>query len=264
MIETRRRGRLLAVLTFAAALIPAAAAQASPWQWSVTPYMWLSEIGVDASINDQEVLEREADLADVLDDLDFSFQLHAEGQRGRHGLLFDFYYSDLGDDDKRFALPGGVIGEIVAKGDLEMTLIEAGGLYNPRGDGGGFTVLYGARVVDLDEEIDARFVLDPGVIVNRTYEASATLVDALVGARYVGALSDRWSFHLRADASAGGTELTWNAWTGVGYSFGAGGRYALFAGYRYMEIEFEEEDQRAEVESQVKLGGFITGLKFGF
>jgi hypothetical protein len=264
MIENHRRARRLAALGFVAVLIPAAGAQASPWQWSITPYMWLSEIGVDASINDQEVLEREADLADVLDDLDFSLQLHAEGQRGRHGLFFDFSYTDLGDDDKRFALPGGLPGEIVAKGDLEMTLIEVGGLFNPRGDGTGLTLLYGARVVDADEEIDARYDFGPGSTESRRYEASATLADGLVGARYLGRLSDRWSFLLRADVSAGGTELTWNAWTGLGYSFGAGGRHALLAGYRYMEIEFEEEDRRAEVESQVKLGGFIAGLKFGF
>ena len=86
----------------------------------------------------------------------------------------------------------------------------------------------------------------------------------MVGARYLAAISDRWHFLLRADVSAGGTELTWNAWTGSGYAFGAGGRNALFAGYRYMEIEFKEDDERAEIESQIKMGGFIAGVKFGF
>ena len=31
----------------------------------------------------------------------------------------------------------------------------------------------------------------------------------------------------------------------------------VFFGYRYMEIEFEEDDARAEVETQAKLGGFV-------
>ncbi|HVR98434.1 MAG TPA: hypothetical protein VMW27_17605, partial [Thermoanaerobaculia bacterium] len=227
-----------------------------------TPYLWLSEIGVDASINDHEVFEREADLADVLDDLDFSIQAHLEGQRGRHGVLLDVSYSDLGDEDKHIDLAGPA--EIVAKGDLEMTLLEAAAIFNPRGDGTGLTVIYGARIVDIDEEIDARIVLGPASTASRRYEASSTLLDGMLGVRHIGRLSDRWSSVLRADASAGGTELTWNAMLGLGYTFGASGRYALFAGYRYMEIEFEEEDQQAEIESQVKLGGFLTGLRIGF
>ena len=47
------------------------AAEAQDWQWSFTPYVWAAEVGADVSINDHEVLEREADLADVLDSLDF-------------------------------------------------------------------------------------------------------------------------------------------------------------------------------------------------
>jgi len=241
----------------------AGAAQAQEWRWSVTPYMWASEVGVDVSINDHEVLEREADLADVLDSLDFMVQVHFEGQKGRHGLLLDLIYNDLGDDDRRFALDDPP-GEVVVKGDLEMTILEAGGIFNPRGDGTGFAFLYGARVIDLDEEFDARYDFGPGSTPGRRYSASTTLLDGLVGARYVGVISDRWSFHIRADASAGGSELTWNAWTGFGYAFGAAKQHAFLAGYRYMEIDFKEKDARAELEIQNKLGGFIAGVKFGF
>lgn len=254
----------VSALALLAALALAPPAHAQEWQWSVTPYLWASEVGADVSVDDQEILEREADLADVLDSLDFTAQVHAEGQRGRHGVLFDLVYFDLGDDDHRFQLGGPLGGEVVAKGDLEMTILEAGGIFDPRGDGEGVALLYGVRVLDVDEEIDARYDFGPGSTPSRRYSASTTLADALLGARWVGRMSDRWTFHLRADASAGGSELTWNAWTGVGYAFGASGRYALLAGYRYMEIEFEEEDARAEIESQIKLGGFIAGLKFGF
>jgi hypothetical protein len=261
----RRIGRgaiVPAAVAAVAALAGSGIATAQDWRWSFTPYAWAAEVGADVSVNDHEVLEREADLADVLDSLDFIAQAHVEGQNGRHGLFFDGSYFDLGDDDHRFDLAGG--GEVVIKGDLEMTILEAGGLFNPRGDGYGVTFLYGARVLDLDEELDARYDFGPGSTPGRRYSASGTFLDGLVGARYIGQISDRWSFILRADASAGGTELTWNAWTGVGWSFGESQRHALFLGYRYMEVEFEEEDARAEVETQTKMGGFITGIKFGF
>jgi hypothetical protein len=256
------RGRFAAGFVALVALFAGAKpARASDWQWSITPYLWATEIGLDASINDQEILEREADLSDVLDSLDFTLQVHFEGQNGKHGMLFDLYYADLGDDDHRFPLGGPAGGEVVVKGDLEMTMLEAGGIYNPRGDGTGFAVLYGARLIDMDQELDARFELGSGSTPSRRYSASTTLVDAMLGARFVGQINDRWTYIFRADASTGGTELTWNAWTGVGWTFGETNRYTLLAGYRYMEIEFEEEDQNAELELQNKLGGFIVGLR---
>jgi hypothetical protein len=261
----KSRLRRLLFSAVACCVVALAPAVAQDWEWSVTPYAWLTEVGLDASINDEEVLEREADLSDVLDSLDFTLQLHLEGQKDRHGVLFDLYYADLGDDDRRFTLPAPAEGTIVVKGDLEMTILEAGGLWNPRADGTGFTLLYGARVIDIDEEIDARFDL-PGPLPDpsRRYSASTTLVDGMVGARFVAPFADRWSFVLRADVSAGGSELAWNSMIGLGWSFGAGERYTLFGGYRYMEIEFEEEDERAELELQNKLGGFIAGLRFAF
>jgi hypothetical protein len=257
------RGRFAALALTCASLADAPAG-AQDWQWSFTPYVWASEVGVDASVDDHEILEREADLADVLDALDFIVQAHFEGQKGRHGLMFDLTYQDLGDDDHLFALGGPADGEVVVKSDLEMTILEAGGMFNPRGDGSGFTFLYGARIVDTDLELDARFDFGPGSTPGRRYEASTTLFDGLVGARYIAPLSERWTWYARADASSGGSELIWSAWTGAGFSFGKERDKALIFGYKYMEMEYREEDERAEIEAQTKFGGFITGLKFAF
>jgi hypothetical protein len=248
-------------ILIAAALLASPAA-AEDWSWSLTPYLWMSEIGLDASVNDHEVLEREADLADVMDGLDFALQLHLEGQRGRHGVLLDLTYWDMGDDDKRYPAPGPVPGEVVVKGDLETTILEAGGIFDPKGDGTGFSLLYGARLLDMDQELDARYDF-PGQLPDpsRRYAVSGTLLDGMIGVRYAGPFAGSWSGLFRADLSAGDTELTWNALAGVGYALGSSGRYTAFLGYRYMEIELEEEDARAEVELQNKLGGFITGLR---
>lgn len=234
------------------------------WRWSFTPYFWASEVGADASINDKEVFEAELDLADVVDALDFAIQGHLEGQNGKHGLFFDVTYIDMGDDDHRFPANGPLGGEIVAKGDLEQTLIEAGGLFNPRGDGTGLTLLYGTRILDIDQEIDARLEIANRTTASRRFETSSTLVDLLFGARVLHPINERWSYLLRADVSAGDTELTWNAQTGFGYQFGKKGNKTLFFGYRYMETEFEEADTNAELELQTKMGGAVVGLKTQF
>jgi hypothetical protein len=260
-MSTRRDLRSLGIAVAAAlSTLSAAAPARADWQWSFTPYFWASELGADASVNDKEVLETEVDLADVVDNLDFAIQAHLEGQNGRHGLFLDVTYIDMGDDDKVYDFGGPLGGTLVAKGDLETTILEAGGIFNPRGDGTGFALLYGARVLDFDQEVDARIEFLNRTVASRRYEASKTLVDALIGARVLQPINDRWSFLLRADASAGGSELAWNAQTGFGYSFGRKPK-TLFVGYRYMEIEFEEKDARAELELQNKLGGFVAGLR---
>jgi hypothetical protein len=251
---------------FAAAclLFAATPATADDWTWNLTPYAWFTDVGADVSIHDHEIAESEVDVADILDDTDFLLMLRFEAQKGSHGLFGDLFFVDLGDEDRHRPLPGPAGGELVAKSDLEMTILDVGGIYNPRGDGLGFALLYGARILDLDQEIDARVEAGPITTPSRRIEASGTLLDGLLGVRYVGQVSDRWLFNFRADASAGGSELTWSALAGAGWTFGEGGRHALLGGYRYMEIEFEEEDQRAEVETQLKLAGPYFAVKFGF
>src|SRR5262245_44985658 len=167
------------------------AAAASDWQWSVTPYAWATDVGADVSINDRQVADVTIDFDDLAEDLSFTTQGHVEGLRGRHGVMLDVYYVHLADDDKRFALPAPLAGEAVAGGDLTLTIVDVGGIFNPRGDGEGFSLLYGGRAVGRDIEVDARFAVAPGVTLARGYEVSETLYDALLGARYIGRINSR-------------------------------------------------------------------------
>lgn len=240
------------------------AAGASDWEWNVTPYLWATDVGADVSINDRQVADMEIGFDDLADDLELTAQGHIEGRRGRHGVMLDVFYVHLAGDDKRFALPPPLAGEATAEGDLTLTIINAGGVFNPRGDGEGFSLLYGGRAVDRDIEVDARFAVAPGVTLARGYAVSETLYDALLGARYIGRLTPRWTYALQADASTGGTELTWDALAGIGYSFGESGRYTLIAGYRYMDIELEKDNDLGQIDAEVTLSGFISGLRISF
>ncbi len=244
---------VLAVLGFSSP------ARAGDWQWTITPYLWLSSLDIDTKVNDREVLGGESDFG-LLSEIDMVFQLHLEGQKGRHGVLFDVTYVDLGGDPTVHDLPGNRSGTVEFKGDFSATLAEVGGIYNPRGDGLGFTLLYGARIIDLDEEIHADF--SSPLLTDRTYRSGDTLYDGMLGARWTGKLSEHWMFNLRGDVSAGGTELTWNTLVGIGYSFGTTGRYTAIGGYRYMETEFKERDAHAEVETQATLSGAFVAFAF--
>jgi len=247
-----------------AVLFTSAAASASDWTWSITPYVWGTNVTTDVSVNDRAIASKDIDFSDLVDVLDLSFQGHVEGQRGKNGVMLDVFYVHLADDDKRFALPPPLAGEAIANGDLKLTIAELGGLYNPRGDGEGFALLYGARVVDRDVDVDARFDLGPGGALRRSFAVSETLYDALLGVRYVGRFSPRWTYQVEADASAGGTKLAWNGTAGLGYTFGESGRYTFLAGYRHMDLEFEKDHAAGQADVEATLSGFISGLRIRF
>jgi hypothetical protein len=240
------------------------AAAASDWAWSLTPYAWATDVQADISINDRQVADRRIDFGDLVDDLDYSEQGHFEGRHGRNGFLIDLFYVHLADDDKRVALPAPLAGEAIAQGDLKLTILDVGGVFNPRGDGEGFSLLYGGRLVDRSADVDATFLLGPGMTVAKSYGVNESLYDGMLGARYIGRFSRRWTYAVQADASTGGTKHTWSSWAGVGYSFGDSGRYTLIAGYRYMNIEFEKDNALGEVDADVTLSGAISGLRISF
>jgi hypothetical protein len=202
------------------------------------------------------------DFGDILKKVDMGFMLHAEGQRGAHGLLFDLYYADLGDDPRVIDLPGDLPGTAEAKGDFSIAVLEVAGLYNPSGDRSGFTLIYGGRILDKNLDVDTDF--SNPLLTDRTYHGGGTLYDAMLGARWAAELSERFDFSLRGDVAGGGTELTWNAVAAFGYELGQTGRYLLIAGYRHMNMEMKEEDQRAEVESEVTLSGAFLAFAVKF
>ena len=62
-------------------------AHADDWEWSFTPYLWASDVGVDVTIQDEPVLGTDIAFEDLFDNLDFAAPLHFEGSRGRSGIF---------------------------------------------------------------------------------------------------------------------------------------------------------------------------------
>ncbi|HEV8579498.1 MAG TPA: hypothetical protein VGX68_10500 [Thermoanaerobaculia bacterium] len=241
-------------------LCGAAEAAASDWQWSITPYAWATDVGVDVTLDDRKVLDKTIEFEDLLEDLDTAAQVHIEAQRGAHGVMFDLFDVQLSEDESRFPLPAAGGAEAVLSSEIGMTILELGGIYDPRGDQQGFELLYGTRILDQRAEIHARFELPAGTVSQR-YEPGETLYDGLLGVRYIGHFSQRWSYLMRADVSAGGTELTWNGAAALAYAFGDSGRYSLTVGYRQMVVDFESDDS---IGTEMTLSGFAAGLRVAF
>lgn len=249
--------RMLATLV---ALAASGSAAAEEWNFSVTPYVWATDVGMDVSVRDRTLVDATIPFEDLLEDLESAAILRADAMRGAHGIAVDLFDVTVADNGARLPLPDGSGTTLAVDAEIGMTLLDVAGVYDPRGDGQGLAFLYGARLVGQSEDVTA--TLEGGEPGNeRRYEADDTFVDALVGLRYAGTLPGRWSYEVAADLSTGGTELTWSVNPSIGYDFGANGRYRLTAGYRYLAVDF---DTKPGVDMDMTLEGFLVGFRYAF
>ena len=248
------------VLAAAVALAACGNANADEWQWSVTPYVWATDVGFDVTVNDRELVDATIPFEDLLQDLDTAVMIRAEAMRGEHGIAADLFDVVLADES-RASLPGGSGDELSVDAEIGMTIFDLAGVYDAGGDGRGLSVLYGARVINQREDVDAAVTRGGGPGPRAAIDGRDTYVDALLGLRYAGDLPGRWSYELAADASTGDTELTWSVAPSLGYSFGENDRYRLSAGYRHMAVDF---DTAPDVDLDMNLSGVLVGFRFAF
>lgn len=249
--------RLIAALIALAAAGPAAAEE---WNFSVTPYVWATDVGMNVSVRDRTLVDATIPFEDLLEDLESAAILRADAMRGAHGIAIDLFDVTVADDGARMPLPGGSGDELALDAEIGMTLLDVAGVYDPAGDRRGPALVYGVRIVGQEEDITA--TIEGGESgTSRRYRADDTFVDGLVGLRYAGDLPGRWSYELAADVSTGGTELTWSVNPSIGFTFGANDQYRLTAGYRHLAVDF---DTKPGVDMDMTLDGFLVGFRFAF
>lgn len=238
--------RLLVAMGIAVASAPAGA---NDWDWMVEPYVWATTIRSDVSTSRPPVEgSNEMSFPDILDKLDGSLQVHLEGRGDRAGMFVDFTY--LGISDSRT----GAFARTEA--DLDTRLLEAAWVWMPEGQRDrGLDLFAGVRWIDADLKvgIDPQNVELPG----RVLDVGDSYLDAMLGARYTWAPSERWRITLRGDVSAGDTEGAWNASLMAHYKVGPGG---LLVGYRHLDVELASGGARTEL----AMTGPVVGYAFGF
>ena len=222
-------------------------------QWTISPYIWATDVGMNVSMNGQTVLDETIGFTDLVQDIDMALQLRIEGRRGELGVMADLFDVRMSTSGDQVYVPNGVSATLETK--IRMTLIDVGGLYDPKGDGMGITFLYGARIISQSAKIDAAVQVDSFTVVPAATDQSDTVVDALIGWRYTKVIAGGWMIESQGDVTTGGTKYTWSAGGRVARSFGD--RYTLSAGYRKMSIHFEDE-------TPAQVGMDLSGLVVGF
>ena len=234
--------------------------------WTIAPYLWASDVGLDVKIDGDPVIGASVPFGDLVDKLDVALMGHFEMSADQFGAFADVIYIKLADDTVVPIGPGGpVLGDLLVDTDLTLELYELGGFYRwgrPDPGSSAFDIIFGVRQVDMELNLD---IVLPGPVatpLNRIIDVSET--DIFLGGRVVGGFNEKWHYKIRADYGGGGTEGTLNAMAAVGYAFGKTGLFSLDIGYRYLSIELKTESNGSDVETDMAMSGPLVGFIFSF
>jgi len=259
----------LKIVAFSLLLSSAGLAEAQDsedWQWTIAPYLWASDVGLDLTVNNDTTIGGDAQFKDLLDKVDTAFMGHFEGRKGRWGMYLDTIYLDLSDRSTVSVGPGGpILGDLAADAGMKLRLYDAGGLYrfSEAGAAVQFDLLAGLRYIDVD--VDANLTLPGPGMTSVGISTGPSETDLMLGARLIGFFADRWHWALRGDFSFGGSEGTYNGLASMGYTFGESRLFTLTAGYRYMSIELDGATARGNPSAaDVTMSGPLVGFVFNF
>jgi hypothetical protein len=254
------RARTLSLAVAAATAAMSGNTSAEEWQWSATPYVWATDLGADVTLADRSLVDAVVPFEDLVETLDSAALVRVEGMRGEHGMAFDLFNVELADTQAT-ELPGERSTGLALDLGVRMTILDATGVYDANADREGFALLYGARVIEQRNDIGAALSHEGTIVASRSFDATDTLVDGLVGFRYARELPHNFRYVLAADISTGSTEYTWSAGPTVGYTFGDGDRYEVTAGYRHMVVDF---DTAEHVDADLSMSGLLVGFRINF
>jgi hypothetical protein len=276
---------LLAGLLVLGAVSGARAQQETPpstWTFNVAPYLWLPSINATMNYNLPPAIGGRAptDISvspgDYLPHLKFATMVAADAQYERFSVLTDFIYMEERSSDSHvksldfFGLPSHPISRSLNFGtssSLQATIWTLAGGYTVwQGEWGNFDVLAGFRYVHLNAHTD--FNLGLTVVGPRgngatfggagSFSGSDTVWNGIAGFRGRVHLSDTGLFvPYYFDIGSGGSKLTWQIASGLGYQKGWAGVSAV---YRY--LSFEQGD--SALVRHLTLGGPMLTVNFTF
>lgn len=252
------------------------------WSFNVAPYLWMPSINADLNYNLPPALggrlptEMSAGPGDYLPHLNFAGMFAADAQYRRFSLLTDFIYMNLSVAESHvksldfFGLPSEPIArslESSTSSRLKTTIWTlAGGYTVLKGNWGNLDVLAGFRYLGAHASTDYSLALTAagpsgagatfGGIGN--VSGSTDIWNGIVGLRGSVRLPVEGLFiPYYFDIGAGGSNLTWQVATGLGYQTGWAGVSLL---YRY--LSFEQGSSR--LVQHLSMGGPMLMVNFSF
>ena len=277
-MNTCQAGALGALLTLGMAS-GAAAQQAAPapgWSFDVAPYLWLPAVSGNLRYSLPPGLggtaEVKADAGDYTDSLNAALLLAGIVRHGRLSLMSDIMYVSADIDGSRVQAvdiagvgrnPISSTANSSTDTNLKMTLWTlAGGITLADGAWGNLDVLGGVRYLGVEARTDYNLSLTlqgplgnagPSFGGRGRLSASEDFWNGIIGLRgQVNVPNSNFFVPFYVDAGGGDSQLTWQAFGGLGYRTSWG---AVQAGWRHITYE---QGSRSLVEDVTMSGAYLA------
>lgn len=235
----------------------ATAQETNNWQHELTIYGWYA--GIDGGLQIPGPLGASADFtvdaSDILNNLEMIFMGSWQSKRNKWSIIADVVYMDIGGDTNKTVAAGSSGVPVNASLNLDLSswiLNGAIGYDLVQADQGTLTLVGGVRYLTLDIDVKAGFQ-GPGV----EKSDSEGLLDGIIGVSGSINFNENWYLPYHADIGAGGSDLTWQLFAGIGYRFSWGD---IRLGYRHLSYDLGDDGAMQDLE----LSGPILGVGFRF
>jgi hypothetical protein len=236
---------LLPMVALAASLATPAAAQQRVV--TVTPYVWLPDIGGTLRFDLPSGITPDVSIgpSDYLENLDFGFMFGTEFRQNRWNAFSDFILLKFSDGAANVRTLSGSGGSVQIPIDTGSKLKIEGGMWTLRGgyqvvaeDNFMLDLFGGVRYLGLESELNWSLLGPVGLFPQSgTVESEEDVWDGIVGVRGEGR-AGKWIFPFYLDVGAGSSDLTLQGAGGIGYNLG---RWDIRLLYRYLEYQQDED-----------------------
>jgi hypothetical protein len=258
------------------------AANASGWTFNIAPYMWLPTIrttlnnDLPPALGGRVPTELSVGPGDILRHLNFATMVAADAQYGPFSVLTDFLYMNVSATSSHFrsvdfaGLPSQPISRSVELSNGTSLNAKiwtlAGGYTVMQGDWGNFDVIAGFRYLSINSTTDFSLALTlTGPRGNGatfggigSLSSSASIWNGIGGFRGRIRINNTGLFiPYYFDIGAGGSNLTWQIASGLGYQTGWAG---IALTYRYLSFE----QGSSAVVQHLSMGGPMVMVNFSF
>ena len=216
------------------------------WNFNAGLYLWAADIDLEDTDGESSTIS----FNQILDSLDFVFMGHLGGQKEKLGFMIDTIYLNLSETERDHVAPG----VIHDKTEIETTILTPVMTYRVVEDGQfNLDILGGLRYLYMDVNLKFNVLPDLG--------DDGSVYNGVVGFRGNVQLNQNWHVPFYYDVGKGDSELTYQAFAGLNYSFPS---FDLAAGYRYMKFKFDDDDDFGGVLNNLVVKGPMIGAKVWF
>ena len=219
------------------------------WKFTVSPYVWMSNIKGDLTILYQNVPVDLKFGEDILSNLKMAAMVHAEAKKNRLSFMIDVFYAKLGTDKVR----SGILNNTQKiKLNLKETMIE-GGIGYTFAKTGGFSMdaLVGLRYFNTNTNVK----FNDQVVTDK----DINFLDPYIGVRFLNEWK-RWAIRGRADIGGFdiGSDHSYKINGLISYKFSES--FATSVGYQIYQPDYKKDRFAYNLANE----GFLIGFTFGF